>query len=340
MKRKEEHRLGSTDAKNLLEYTIEQALEIDLELLGYMIMKNAQILERDIRIHESELQQLSPNIHIPYVKRRVEKIKKDLDKKKELLDEYSRLDPRILHTIKNVIEELKKNNEEVANRVLKLKLGDIARYDGDPSDNLAVFNYIIAILKNTLPETPFNITIEKPISQAPPNKQNVSEPGVISISEKDFINMNTEEWRSLLDKCFKEGVQLELPENFMSENLRRPLRTFLVSTLEFSPEKLKYIIPRKYKYILNLHRIMFTLLIDGKPMEVTPGSSDREYIEGEGGILEITQATLVDSQSIDNKRRKIYTLKIDDTNYKLIKEIILEDGRAKTIRYFCEKTSA
>lgn len=341
MRREEAKKWNYNDEEKLLEYTIEQALELDPELLKYLILKNAQILEKNIRLHESELEQLSPSIGIPYIKKRIEKIKEELEKERMLLEEYNKLNPKIFYTIKDIIEELKKNNEEVSNSLLKLKLRDIVGFNGDPGDKLAVFNYLIGVLKKMLPAISLAITIEKipakPVIQAPPSRSDNQALNVISISEKEFISMSMEDWRSLLDKCFKEGSQLELPENYLSEGLRRSLRNFLISTLELSPEKLKYVIPKKYKYIHSLHNIMFTLLVEGKSLEITPGSSDKEYIEGEGGLLDIAQAILENDQSTENIKRKIYVLKIGNVDYKLTKEVILENGRAKKIRYFSKK---
>ncbi|MEM4888433.1 MAG: hypothetical protein QXJ64_03200 [Thermosphaera sp.] len=151
--------------------------------------------------------------------------------------------------------------------------------------------------------------------------------------KRKFISLTVEEWIDLLNKCFAEGKQLELPDNFFSESLRRPLRNLITAMLEIPPEKLKIVISNRYRYLLEVHTFLYTILKEKEKYTITPDSSTKEYIEGKGGIFSIFPTQVVGEETTNNTKKKTYRIKIGEQEYTIVREVVLENGRAKQISY-------
>lgn len=339
--------LRRINIKRLLEQTVEELLKEDYELLRYLISAYRKTLMREIRMTEEKLRRISEEAMNSYKEGYLEELKKRLEDLRRDVEVLERISVRIgmLNTIKEIElelldkskykgkegEELKKRNKELWDNIKKIRLKDLLDFKGQIDDKLAVYNYLISVIKGI--ELPPAEPLHKPVVEEKPTKREIETPGVHVVNEKEYISLGVEGWIDLLNKCFIEGKHIELPDSYLATSMRRPLRDLITAMIEIPPEKLKYVLPRKYKYLLILHNILYTIIKEGKTYVTTPGSSDREYIEGEGGIFNIFQARLENEQNLDGVRRRIYGITIGSKEYKVMKEVILENGKAKQIKY-------
>lgn len=342
-------RLPKINTKKLLEYSIEELLNEDYDLLRYRILAYERLLRREERILEDRIKQLSEESGKHYsedhgedLNKRLKSIKRDI----EALQKISTI-LVILNTIREIKrdildksvedKELRDKNKELWDNIKKIRLKDMLSFRGDPDDKLTVYNFLISIVKGVelppLPPEPERkqTEVEKPLKKEPET------PNLFVINERDYVGMEVEGWINLLNKCFAEGKILELPEKYLEGSMRRPLRNLIVAMLEIPPERLKYILPKKYKYLHIIHNILYVILRENRVYTARPGASDLAYIDGEGGIFDIFQARVEGEEMFDNIKKKIYRIKIGERDYMIVKEIVLEKEsgreRAKEIRY-------
>lgn len=318
------------DLSKLFESTIGELLNMNYKLLHYRILANVDRLRVEERRLRMEIEEISMEHERPYNEDCIRRVKKRLEDIQRGLENFEKISDkiRILDTISIIKGEHKDENKELWDNIEQIKFKNVLNFEGNPEDKIAVYNHLIRVIRGLPPESIFEKPSKRPFVEDRPSISKT-----VSVSEKDYINMNVEEWIKILDECFNEGKQIELPDNYLVENLRRPLRNLIVGMLELSPEKLRRIFPRKYKYLLLIHNILHTILKENGKYEVTPSSSDKEYVEGEGGIFNIFQTEIENEETTDNIRRKIYKIKIAEREYKIVREILLDNGKAKLITY-------
>ncbi|MEM2614549.1 MAG: hypothetical protein QXO15_10090 [Nitrososphaerota archaeon] len=325
--------LPEIDIRKLLDYTVRELLNIDHDLLRFGVLAHIRILKKEERVLEGRIKELSGDAGKPYGEEYIEGLKNKLDKVKRDIEIFKSVSSKIeiLETIRMIEKELANENKELWNSVMELRLKDLVSFDGDPTDKLAVYNFLASVLKGLSIEVKYEKKLAEPVSGHPTTQ--LLTQSSINVDEKSYISMSVEEWIDLLNKCFMEGKQLELPDNYLAENLRRPLRNLITAMLEIPPEKLRHVLPKKYKYLLEVHGILYTILKENEKYAITPGSSAREYIEGDGGVFSIFQTDVVSEEVMENVRKKTYRIKIGGQEYRIVKEVLLESGRAKQIRY-------
>lgn len=308
-------------------------------MLRYRVRAYVRALRVEERLLESRLREVSGEAGMPFSKDYVDDLNRRLEGIRRDLEVFGRIDNKIgiLATIKMIEKELKDVSRELWNEVERMRLRDILDFDGDPGDKLAVYNYLLGIFKepragavDARRATP---PAGEPAGSEQPTRPEPGVPSSVKVSEKEYVSMSVEGWVELLKECFEGGKLIELPDNYLAESMRRPLRNLIAAMLELPPERLRYVIPKKYKYLLVLHGILYAILRENERYAVTPGSSDREYIEGEGGIFGIFQADPVGEEATDSVRRRTYRLTVGGREYRIVKEVVLENGRAKQIRY-------
>lgn len=329
------NRLPEIDITKLPDYKIKDLLNVDHNIIRYKVQAHIKILEREERMLEDEIKRLSGDAGKPYGKDYIESLSKKLDNTRKKLEFFKKIRDedkfRILETIRSIEEELVQNNKELWDSIMELRFKDLLIFNGDPADKLALYNFLTSILKGVSIEVKFET---KPAERVPDKqKTQLLMESSFNVDERMYISLTVGEWIDLINKCFAEGKQLELPDNFLSESLRRPLRNLITAMLEIPPEKLKHVFSKKYKYLLEVHSILYTILKERKKYITTPGSSTREYIEGEGGIFKVFQAEEVSEETTDNVRKKAYRIKMGEQEYTIVREVVLENGRAKQINY-------
>jgi len=306
--------------KRILEYTIGELIDKDHMLLHYRVRAEIKRLRSEYRILKIELDRISKR-RLPYDEDYRKQIEKRLEDAQRCLETLERVGDKIkiLSTINDVEKEYGSEDKELWSNVRQIKIRDILNYEGDIEDRKAVFDFLVRSIKG--------FPHEKPLEKGQLERQ----PKVVSIGEKEYIVMKTEEWIGLLNKCFGEDKQIELPDNYLAENLRRPLRSLIIALLEMPPESIRRVIPKKYKFLLVANDIFYTLIKEDKVYEITPGSSEKGYIEE---IFSIFQATEIETRKVDgNIIRKIYGIRIGEQEYRIMRETLLEGGRAKLVRY-------
>lgn len=329
----------SIDVENILDCSIGELLRVNYDLLRYRVLAHFRALKMKERLLESRLREVSGETDVPLGKdyasdltRKLEDVRRDLEVLGKISSKIG-----ILGTIRIIEKELRDVNSELWSEIERVKLRDLLGFEGDPGDKLAVYNHLLGILRGPAAGMAHAKQAVQP-AEVPAGKEQPAgpepmAPGFVNVSEKDYVSMSVGEWVNLLNSCFENDKHLELPDNYLAENMRRPLRNLIAAMLELPPEKLRRVIPKKYKYLLVLHGILYTILREDGEYVTTPGSSDREYIEGEGGIFGIFQADLLSEETTDNTRKKVYRVRIGGQEYEIVKEVILENGRAKQIKY-------
>lgn len=337
---------------NILEHTIGELLERDYDLLRYKLLARKRTLETELRLLEEIIRASSSDLSRQLTSEYMEELKNrcDMLKKEVELLKTAGAKLTLLKTIEKIGSELEEKSKQsdsdkelregynkLWEAIKRLRLKDLLNYSGDPEDKLALYNYLISLVKGVeLPPPPLETRPIPAVSVKLPEKpaEMFSEkPAQLVVSEREFVSMSVDDWRSLLKQCLAENRQLELPKNYLAPSMKRPLRTLLTALLEQPPERLKFIIPKEYKYLMILHGILFTIFVEKKPYVVTPGSSDKEYIEGEGGLLSVFEASHVGDEAGENVRRRYYVISIGGREYKIVREIQLEGGRARQIKY-------
>jgi hypothetical protein len=342
--RKRTNSIFKIDLKRILEYTIEELISTNYTLLHGRLKAEIERLKREYQMLKMELDEISKQreklYDEDYIRERgktLENIQKRMETLKKVRDKIE-----ILGTISDIEREYSSRDKELWNNIKQIKLNAILNYEGNVEDRNAVYNFLINIVKGFQPEKlPEKRMIELPKAlpeERVPRKepeQPVEAIEVVNIGEKEYVDMKIGEWVQLFNKCFDENKQIKLPDNFLSENLRRPLRNLIAALLEIPPEKAKHILPKDYKFLLLVNDIFYNLIKDNKKYEVTPSSSEKGYIEE---VFDIFQAEEVETRKIDeNIIRKTYSIKIGEQEYKIMKETLLERGRAKLIRYILTK---
>ncbi|MEM1696674.1 MAG: hypothetical protein QXQ90_08790 [Desulfurococcaceae archaeon] len=337
MKLEKKH-LPEIDVTKLPDYKIKDLLNVDHNLIRYRIQAHIRILEREERMLEDEVRRLSGDAGKAYGKDYIESLSKKLDNTRKKLEFLRKVRDEdkvgILETLRSIEEELAQKNKELWDAIMELRFKDLLSFNGDPADKLALYNFLTSIFKGVSIEIKLEAKhAERTESVSDQQKVQLPSESTLVVDERSYISLSTEEWINMLNKCFAEKKQLELPENYLAENMRRPLRNLITAMLEVPPEKLRYVFSKKYKYLLEVHSILYTILKENKRYTVTPGSSTREYIEGEGGIFSVFPTHLVGEETTSNTRRRICRIKIGEREYTIVREIVLEDNRAKQINY-------
>ncbi|MEM1603237.1 MAG: hypothetical protein QW732_07855 [Zestosphaera sp.] len=338
-------RTEASGTGSILDQKLRELINVNIDFLKVRIRGEVDRVKRELRLCEARLREVSSGSS-DYLAEEKASLEARIEDYKRLLSEYSEVVSK-LDLVKSTALLRESVAPEFWEKILDLRLRDLLRYGGRADDLGELYNYYVELIKGVslpkkLPEVvvpqkvveqPRQAAVQGVQSASPPSQQEVS---VRSISEREFIMYDVGKWVEVIGSALNSGLILELPDKYVDPGMRRPLRNLLQALAGFPPEQLGLLFTNKskYKYLLILHRFLYEVFVERKPYETFPGSSDVQYVEGDGGLLSVFEAELVGGESAEGIRRKTFRFFMRGSEVKLVKEVVLEGGRAKKIRYY------
>lgn len=331
---------------DLLSMKIGELINLDTEVIIARLKARINILRKDLSFIKSQIREfesLQSTGEDDYFREKLEELKNREAMIQNKISLYKEIVGRIgmLKTIRMIGEELKSNNPTLWEEILSLRLKDLLNYKGDVEEKLSVYNYLIELIKQvkiSLPyvsislekpseETQSQLEIKQPSSQLPTVKTSMRE-----VSPEEFVKYTVEDWESFLKSCFRDGLKIVLPRDYIK--YRKSLRSFLEASINLTPEQLQVILDRvKYRYIVTLHEILYTLVVEQKTYSVLPTSSHEQFISGQDGLFQLFEAKVEQVETSEGKK-KIYIITIVNNVVKICREVEYENKRVRVIRYY------
>lgn len=316
-------------------------LKMDHEMLQYIVRGKIARIRSKKKMLMVKLSEVLGGINKPFIEETKAQIESELRKIQEDLESLEKINGiiKVLSRIHDFQREWENMSEDDWNKIAQLKIKDLLKHERILNNENMLHDTLLSIIRPPVKEEIMLAPTEgkiKKTTKAPvaPVKPSPVSPKSITITERRFIMMNVEEWKSLLNESLREERQVELPRNYLAKSSGEALNALLTAMLEMPPEKIKYIFTaKKYKYLLSMHEILYNIIKEERGYEISPNSSEREIIEGEGGIFSIFKAKQELTEKTENEIRKTYRLKIGQQEYTIMKKILLQGRRAKTIEY-------
>ena len=331
----------SIEIDKLPDYMVEDLLKIDHEMLQYIVRGKIDRIRNKKKTLMIKLSKLLEDLNEPFIEETKAQIESELRKVQKDLESLERINGivKVLSRIPDFQREWEDISEDDWSRIARLKIKDLLKHERILDNENMLHDILLSIVRPPVKEEivlapteeKIKKTLKAPGTQVKPYPASSKS---ITISERKFVMMNVEEWKSLLNESLKEERQVELPKNYLAESSGEALNALLTAMLEIPPEKIKYIFTaKKYKYLLSMHEILYNIIKEKRGYEISPNSSEREIIEGEGGIFNIFKAKQELTEKTKNEIRKTYRLKIGQQEYTIMKKILLHGRRAKMIKY-------
>ena len=328
----------SIEIDKLPDYMVGDLLKIDHEMLQYIVRGKIARIRNKKKILMVKLSEILGGINKPFIEETKAQIESELRKIQEDLESLEKINGiiKVLSRIHDFQKEWEDISEDDWNKIAQLKIKDLLKHERILNNENLLHDTLLSIIRPPVKEEIMLAPTEGKIKKTTkaPVKPSLAPPKSITITERKFIMMNVEEWKSLLNESLREERQIELPRNYLTKSSGEALNALLTAMLEIPPEKIKYIFTaKKYKYLLSMHEILYNIIKEKRGYEISPNSSEREIIEGEGGIFNIFKAKQELTEKTKNEIRKTYRLKIGQQEYTIMKKILLQGRRAKTIEY-------
>jgi len=328
----------SIEIGRLPNYTVGDLLNTDHEMLRYIVRGKIDRMREKKKMLMIKLSEASGESNKLLIEETKAQIESELRKIQEDLESLERMNDviKVLSRIPDFQKEWEDMSEDDLSKIARLKIRDLLRHEEALNNENTLHDILLSIIRPPVKEGIMPTPTEGKTGKTPvtPVKPTQSSPKSIKITERKFIKMNAEEWKNLLNESFREKKQIELPKNYLTGRSEEALNALLTAMLEMPPEKIKYIFPaRENKYLLSMHEITYNIFKEKRRYEISPNSSEREIIEGEGGIFSIFKVKQEFAEKNENEIRKIYRLTIGQQEYTMMKKILLHGRRAKTIEY-------
>lgn len=292
------------ELERLQDYKLGELLNVNLEMIRYRLQAEiARLKDMEKIILSGESSRAQPESELKNIRQYLRTLEGTI-------------------TVLDEISEWKGLDEDVWNRIAQLEMRELLSYDKTTLRSIVSGSQLISATKEA-----------SKVSREAPTAKQPTQPESITIEDREFIAISGDEWSNLLNKCFLEKRQIELPKNYLTE--RKSLSELLAAMVGEPPEKIRYVLsPKKHKYLFLMHNILYSIMKEKRKYKISPNSSEREIIEGDGGIFSIFQAEQKSMIRDENTIKKTYKLSVGQQEYLISKEIKLDGRRAKSITYF------